>query len=309
MESCYEFASLSELPPLPQAYAPMEEYYPYDIAPLESLPPFPHSDFAPHGGLIPFSDTHQDYLQLQKQQHCAESMFTDSSLPLVTRDYLTESTRFENLFSHDVPFLHLPDLKFVEGARSPPPCLSLAPPPPLPVARHNVNLRQRHVGSRVNNTFSISPSSSSKSKPPASQYVHGTRKVSDRIRSLEKIMPWEKKMSLATTLEETNKYITFLQSQIASLRWMPLDSVYPKKKKKKFYRRQPQNAAFGRGVRRSFLRQRNEQELTQNVDVAAAAGTCGNQTNSPLKKFPRDDLAVLDVDHCSVDRDIHHNSG
>ncbi|XP_013584499.1 PREDICTED: transcription factor bHLH117-like [Brassica oleracea var. oleracea] len=229
MESCYEFASLSELPPLPQAYAPMEEYYPYDIAPLESLPPFPHSDFAPHGGLIPFSDTHQDYLQLQKQQHCAESMFTDSSLPLVTRDYLTESTRFENLFSHDVPFLHLPDLKFVEGARSPPPCLSLAPPPPLPVARHNVNLRQRHVGSRVNNTFSISPSSSSKSKPPASQYVHGTRKVSDRIRSLEKIMPWEKKMSLATTLEETNKYITFLQSQIASLRWMPLDSVYPTK--------------------------------------------------------------------------------
>ncbi|KAF3551560.1 hypothetical protein DY000_02009353 [Brassica cretica] len=46
-----------------------------------------------------------------------------------------------------------------------------------------------------------------------------------------------------------------------------------------FYRRQPQDAAFGRGVRRSFLRQRNEQELTQNVDAAAAAG--GNQTNSP----------------------------
>ncbi|KAF3598009.1 hypothetical protein DY000_02024073 [Brassica cretica] len=35
------------------------------------------------------------------------------------------------------------------------------------------------------------------------------------------------------------------------------------------------------GVRRSFLRQRNDQELTQNVDAAAAAGTCGNQTNSP----------------------------
>ncbi|CAG7883713.1 unnamed protein product, partial [Brassica rapa] len=32
---------------------------------------------------------------------------------------------------------------------------------------------------------------------------------------------------------------------------------------------------------RSFLRQRNEQELTQNVDAAAAAGTCDNQTNSP----------------------------
>ncbi|KAG5381409.1 hypothetical protein IGI04_032879 [Brassica rapa subsp. trilocularis] len=45
-----------------------------------------------------------------------------------------------------------------------------------------------------------------------------------------------------------------------------------------FYRRQPQNAAFGRGVRRNFLRQRNEQELT----LAAAVGTCGNQTNSPI---------------------------
>ncbi|KAG5410025.1 hypothetical protein IGI04_006344 [Brassica rapa subsp. trilocularis] len=56
---------------------------------------------------------------------------------------------------------------------------------------------------------------------------------------------------------------------------------------RRFYRRQPQDAAFGRGVRRSFLRQRNEQELTQNVDAAAAAGTCGNQTNSPSDAVQR----------------------
>ncbi|CAF2152102.1 unnamed protein product, partial [Brassica rapa] len=37
---------------------------------------------------------------------------------------------------------------------------------------------------------------------------------------------------------------------------------------RRFYRRQPLDAAFGRGVRRSFLHQRNEQELTQNVDAA-----------------------------------------
>ncbi|KAG5381973.1 hypothetical protein IGI04_033443 [Brassica rapa subsp. trilocularis] len=54
---------------------------------------------------------------------------------------------------------------------------------------------------------------------------------------------------------------------------------------RRFYRRQPQDAAFGRGVRRSFLRQRNEQELTQNVDAAAAADTCDNQTNSPIVSF------------------------
>lgn len=191
MESGYEFDALSELPPLPQVYAPppMEYYHPYDDD-IESLPPFPQSDFTPHGGgFITFSDTHQD-----------------SSLSLLTRDYLTES----NLFSHDVvaatPFLHLPDLKSVEE----PPSLSLAPPS---VARHN---SQRHVN---NNAKSVA------SQPP----VHGARKVSDRIRSLEKIMPWEKKMSLAAILEETHKYITFLHSQIASLRWMPLDSVYPAK--------------------------------------------------------------------------------
>ncbi|KAG2306557.1 hypothetical protein Bca4012_084447 [Brassica carinata] len=206
MESGYEFDSLSELPPLPRVYAPME-YCPYDI---ESLPPFPHSDFTPHGGLITFSDTHQDYLHVQKQQHCAEPMFVDSSPSLLTRDNLTESTRYENLCSHDVPFLQLPDLKSVEDTNSL--SLSLAPPPP----RHNVNLNQRRVCSRVSNTFSSSKS-------------QGSRKVSERIRSLEKIMPWEKKMSLATILEETHKYITFLQSQIASLRWMPLDSVYPTK--------------------------------------------------------------------------------
>ena len=48
------------------------------------------------------------------------------------------------------------------------------------------------------------------------------------------------------------------------------------------YRRQPQDAAFGYGVRRSFLCQRNEQKLTQNVDAAATADTCGNQTKSPF---------------------------
>ena len=40
--------------------------------------------------------------------------------------------------------------------------------------------------------------------------------------------------------------------------------------------------AAGRDVRHSFLHQRNKQELTKNVDAAAAAGTCGNQTNGPF---------------------------
>nr|VDC68388.1 unnamed protein product [Brassica rapa] len=72
---------------------------------------------------------------------------------------------------------------------------------------------------------------------------------------------------------EFSRHTRLLKSMKADLDYIFL--------KLRFYRRQPQDAAFGRGVRRNFLRQRNEQELTQNVDAAAAAGTCGNQTNSP----------------------------
>ncbi|KAF8086006.1 hypothetical protein N665_0639s0018 [Sinapis alba] len=244
MESGYEFDSFSELPPLPQVYHPTEyssSSYPYAITPPESLPPFPYSDFTTYGGGFAFSDQHGAYscLSLLNNDLLTEStrfekLFSlDSSLSLLTRDLLPESTQSENLFSHgDVaPFLHLPDLHSIEHSTAAvevrkSPCLSLAPPLPVTTTRHDVDAKR--------STFTISPCSSSKSKSPArpSSSSHGgsrRRKISDKIRSLEKLMPWETKMSLATILEETHKYVTFLQSQIASLRWMPLESVYPTK--------------------------------------------------------------------------------
>ncbi|KFK31544.1 hypothetical protein AALP_AA6G126100 [Arabis alpina] len=198
----YEFDSLTELPPLPI---------------IESLPPLPTSDFITPPSF--FSDHHynnhvQDLLNLH--QHVPDSVFLDSTLSLLTRHQISESTRLDNLFNAvfsdeaTTPFLHLPHLKSFEDQKPPSPfLLSLSP-------------KRRCLSN-------ISPSSSSNSGSPAgtSFYaIDGRKKVSDKIRSLEKVIPWEKKMSLATILEETHKYITFLQSQIASLLWMPLDSAY-----------------------------------------------------------------------------------
>lgn len=224
----YEFDSLSELPPLPPVFDPME--YSRNFSSFEPLPPFPSSDFI---STPFFSDHHHHQDLLHLQQHVPDSFFLDSSLSVLTRHNIAESTRLENLF-HGVfsdeatPFLHLPDLKSFEQIKTDaventkPPFLCLSPPPPVE--------KRRRLS-----TFNISPTPSSSSNsgssaPAASSYtVDGgdrRRNISDKIRSLEKLMPWEKKMSLATILEETHKYITFLQAQIAALRWMPLESVY-----------------------------------------------------------------------------------
>ncbi|KFK39507.1 hypothetical protein AALP_AA3G252700 [Arabis alpina] len=201
----YEFDSLTELPPIPQVYDPI----------MESLPPLPSSDFI----ITPpsFSDHYYNYNNhvqdlLNLHQHVPDSVFLDSTLSLLTRHHISESTRLDNLFNAvfsdeaTTPFLRLPDLKsFDDQKPSPLPFLSLSPK------------RRR---------FNISQQSPSSSAGTSSNTIDTRKKISDKIRSLEKVMPWEKKMSLATILEETHKYITFLQSQIASLFWMPLDSAY-----------------------------------------------------------------------------------
>ncbi|KAM7495179.1 hypothetical protein LguiB_029788 [Lonicera macranthoides] len=50
------------------------------------------------------------------------------------------------------------------------------------------------------------------------------QKISDKTRSLQKLLPWDKKMDMATMLEEAYKYIKFLQAQISVLQSMPCDS-------------------------------------------------------------------------------------
>ncbi|XP_059664575.1 uncharacterized protein LOC132310419 [Cornus florida] len=49
-------------------------------------------------------------------------------------------------------------------------------------------------------------------------------KISNKTRCLQKLLPWDKKMDMATMLEETYKYIKFLQAQVSVLQSMPRDS-------------------------------------------------------------------------------------
>ncbi|VYS58207.1 unnamed protein product [Arabidopsis thaliana] len=190
----------------------------YDFDSLTDLPPLPPSDFTPSNAFT-FSDHNLDF------------SFLDSTLSLLNRHHLSESTRLEQIFYDSThtqlfhnddtttttsPFLHLPDLKSIDAVEEPT-TMKLFPSlsPPLPAAK-----RQK-LNSTSSSTTSGSPTASNDGG-----IITKRRKISDKIRSLEKLMPWERKMNLAMTLEESHKYIKFLQSQIASLRWMPLESVY-----------------------------------------------------------------------------------
>ncbi|KAJ9549179.1 hypothetical protein OSB04_021722 [Centaurea solstitialis] len=46
--------------------------------------------------------------------------------------------------------------------------------------------------------------------------------LSEKTRSLQKVLPWDKKMDMATIYEETFKYIKFLEAQITALESMPV---------------------------------------------------------------------------------------
>ncbi|XP_062016344.1 transcription factor bHLH117, partial [Rosa rugosa] len=46
--------------------------------------------------------------------------------------------------------------------------------------------------------------------------------LSDKMRCLQKLLPWEKKMDNATMLEAAHRYVRFLQAQVAALQAMPI---------------------------------------------------------------------------------------
>lgn len=51
-------------------------------------------------------------------------------------------------------------------------------------------------------------------------------KLSDKTRLLQKLLPSNKKMDIATMLEETYKYVRFLQAQVRAIQSMPLESSF-----------------------------------------------------------------------------------
>ncbi|KAJ8749244.1 hypothetical protein K2173_018723 [Erythroxylum novogranatense] len=52
------------------------------------------------------------------------------------------------------------------------------------------------------------------------------QRISDKTRSLLKLMPWDSNMDTATLFHQAYKYVRFLQSQILALHSMPLHSTF-----------------------------------------------------------------------------------
>lgn len=50
--------------------------------------------------------------------------------------------------------------------------------------------------------------------------------ISERIRLLAKLMPWDRKMNTSTMLEEARNYVKFLEAQVTVLQCMPVDSRF-----------------------------------------------------------------------------------
>ncbi|GER31601.1 basic helix-loop-helix (bHLH) DNA-bindingsuperfamily protein [Striga asiatica] len=51
------------------------------------------------------------------------------------------------------------------------------------------------------------------------------QRLSERTRRLQKLLPWDEKMDMATVLEEAHKYIRFLRAQVRALQSMPRESI------------------------------------------------------------------------------------
>ncbi|XP_051136220.1 transcription factor LRL2 [Andrographis paniculata] len=51
------------------------------------------------------------------------------------------------------------------------------------------------------------------------------QRLSDKTRCLQKLLPWDEKMDMATVLEEAYKYIRFLQAQVSVLQSMPCETA------------------------------------------------------------------------------------
>ncbi|KAJ4729965.1 transcription factor bHLH [Melia azedarach] len=156
-----------------------------------NLMPLPPSDFTPF---------YHSQLLLDSQPE-----FASFDFPLIHRE---STTQLFDFFSRPSP-LHTFQ----------PPSLSLSldhPPPTVVTDSSSSSTRKRRRSESAVHAVS----------PPAPGPVHRREKMSDKTQCLQKLMPFDKKMDIATMLEEAFKYVQFLQSQIRALSSMPLQSSF-----------------------------------------------------------------------------------
>ncbi|KAH1098657.1 hypothetical protein J1N35_015578 [Gossypium stocksii] len=151
------------------------------------------------------------------------------SLPLPDLDF--------SLFSSDIPdpatlpLLNLPSpplfLSDLRPLHRLPPLSSSSPPKSK---RTRLDLVLPHSDNNPQTLDSIVKSFNAPPPPPIIPHSELARKRrqkrSEKTRCLQKLMPWDKKMDMATMLQEAYKYIRFLQAQVSILQSMPITSSF-----------------------------------------------------------------------------------
>ncbi|XWS39549.1 hypothetical protein CRYUN_Cryun18bG0064800 [Craigia yunnanensis] len=161
-------------------------------------------------------------LPLEPQLPDLDYSLYSSSHPSKIPDLLPDSTHFLDFFSKPLPNLHS-----LEQLRCQPRLPgSSSSTPKLKRTRLDLNLS----GSDKNPQTLDSIVQSFNSPPPIIPHSELARKrrqkLSEKIRCLQKLMPWDKKMDTGTMLQEAYKYIQFLQAQISILQSMPITSCF-----------------------------------------------------------------------------------
>ncbi|XP_076911722.1 transcription factor bHLH117 [Bidens hawaiensis] len=90
----------------------------------------------------------------------------------------------------------------------------------LPELRSLEELKQEEENRHILQKFSTPPAE----KLPYAEVAYRRRQtVSEKTRKLQKLLPVDKKMDIATVYEETYNYIQFLKAQISALESMPVE--------------------------------------------------------------------------------------
>ncbi|OMO99915.1 hypothetical protein COLO4_13025 [Corchorus olitorius] len=148
-------------------------------------------------------------------------------------DPLPDSTQFLDFFSKPLPDLHsLEQPRPTRRHPQPKPQLfhssssSASSARKLKRSRFDLNVVSHNDPQTLD---SIVQSFNAPPPPPPPRLLPprtGRQKLSDKIRCLQKLMPWDKKMDTVTMLQEASKYVRFLQAQVSVLQSMPITSSF-----------------------------------------------------------------------------------
>lgn len=187
--------------------------------PPPPLPPFlePSLNYDPNGNGFPATEIQNLKIPKTEQQF----FNVNSSLSCEVPQYNFFSNTTPSVAESDVVFpqlpgllsLELPQYKHFQLAAS----SSSNSVEPAGSATHSEKSYNQHRFGPYRSPGPVSPSSTLARQR--------RQRISDKTRCLQKLLPWDKRMDMATMLEETYKYIKFLQAQVSVLQSMPSNTT------------------------------------------------------------------------------------